>query len=162
MNFKIYETVLGSKDRVFCGGGEIPQKSHKNPPKIPLFYTHAVTKELASWVSQARLPRTEPSTELITAHKGNSYDAHAAGQTRDFSALPKHREVSSCCRLPYRQLVQLRERLQVVIVGLRPPGETRRSVILRGGPFPSRRTTSSFDADHFLRRGPLPSTRTER
>ena len=40
------------------------------------------------------------------------------------------------------------------IVGLRPSGETRRSVILRGGPFPSRRTTSSFDADHFLRRGP--------
>ena len=45
-----------------------------------------------------------------------------------------------------RQLVQLRERLQVVLIGLRPPGETRRSVILRRGPFPSRRTTS-FDAD---------------
>ena len=42
-------------------------------------------------VSQARLPRTEPSTELITAHKGNNCDAHAALQTRDFSALPKHR-----------------------------------------------------------------------
>ena len=42
-------------------------------------------------MSQARLPRTEPSTELITAHKGNNCDAHAALQTRDFSALPKHR-----------------------------------------------------------------------
>ena len=42
-------------------------------------------------MSQARLPRTEPSTELITAHKVNNCDAHAALQTRDFSALPKHR-----------------------------------------------------------------------
>ena len=42
-------------------------------------------------MSQARLPRTEPSTELITAHKGNNCDAHAALQTGDFSALPKHR-----------------------------------------------------------------------
>ena len=42
-------------------------------------------------MSQARLPRMEPSTELITAHKGNNCDAHAALQTRDFSALPKHR-----------------------------------------------------------------------
>ena len=45
-------------------------------------------------MSQARLPRTEPSTELITAHKGNNCDAHAAPQTRDFSALPKHRDLS--------------------------------------------------------------------
>ena len=45
-------------------------------------------------MSQARLPRTEPSTELITAHKGNNCDAHAALQTRDFSALPKHRGLS--------------------------------------------------------------------
>ena len=44
-------------------------------------------------MSQARLPRTEPSTELITAHKGNNCDAHAALQTRDFSALPKHRVI---------------------------------------------------------------------
>ena len=43
-------------------------------------------------MSQARLPRTEPSTELITAHKGNNCDAHAALQTGDFSALPKHRD----------------------------------------------------------------------
>ena len=43
-------------------------------------------------MSQARLPRTEPSTELITAHKVNNCDAHASSQTRDFSALPKHRE----------------------------------------------------------------------
>ena len=50
-------------------------------------------------MSQARLPRTEPSTELITAHKGNNCDAHAALQTRDFSALPKHRE----CK-PFRTL----------------------------------------------------------
>ena len=42
-------------------------------------------------MSQARLPRTEPSTELITAHKLNNCDAHAALQTGDFSALPKHR-----------------------------------------------------------------------
>ena len=40
-------------------------------------------------MSQARLPRTEPSTELITAHKVNNCDAHAALQTGDFSALPK-------------------------------------------------------------------------
>ena len=42
-------------------------------------------------MSQARLPRTEPSTELITAHKVNHCDALPGSQTRDFSALPKHR-----------------------------------------------------------------------
>jgi hypothetical protein len=42
-------------------------------------------------VSQARLPRTEPSTELITAHKVNTATLMPPVQTRDFSALPKHR-----------------------------------------------------------------------
>mgnify|MGYP006266017479 CR=1 FL=1 len=31
-------------------------------------------------MSQARLPRTEPSTELITAHKVNHRAAHVAGR----------------------------------------------------------------------------------
>ena len=31
-------------------------------------------------MSQARLPRTEPSTELITAHKANHRAAHVAGR----------------------------------------------------------------------------------
>ena len=43
-------------------------------------------------MSQARLPRTEPSTELITAHKVNTATLMPPVQTRDFSALPKHRE----------------------------------------------------------------------
>ena len=42
-------------------------------------------------MSQARLPRTEPSTELITAHKVNTATLMPPVQTRDFSALPKHR-----------------------------------------------------------------------
>ena len=42
-------------------------------------------------MSQARLPRTEPSTELITAHKVNTATLIPPVQTRDFSALPKHR-----------------------------------------------------------------------
>ena len=53
-------------------------------------------------MSQARLPRTEPSTELITAHKGNNCDAHAALQTGDFSALPKHR-VQNSLRIPFER-----------------------------------------------------------
>ena len=46
-------------------------------------------------MSQARLPRTEPSTELITAHKVNTATLMPPVQTRDFSALPKHRVSSS-------------------------------------------------------------------
>ena len=43
-------------------------------------------------MSQARLPRTEPSTELITAHKVNNRDAHARlSRGGIFQALPKHR-----------------------------------------------------------------------
>jgi hypothetical protein len=38
-------------------------------PITPL--RQAQQAELASWVSKARLPRTEPSTELISAHKVN-------------------------------------------------------------------------------------------
>ena len=49
-------------------------------------------------MSQARLPRTEPSTELITAHKVNTATLMPPVQTRDFSALPKHREQT--LRLP--------------------------------------------------------------
>ena len=45
-------------------------------------------------MSQARLPRTEPSTELITAHKVNTATLMPPVQTRDFSALPKHRDTS--------------------------------------------------------------------
>ena len=37
------------------------------------------------------LPRTEPSTYLITAHKVNNRAAHVRCQRRDFQALPKHR-----------------------------------------------------------------------
>ena len=44
-------------------------------------------------MSQARLPRTEPSTELITAHKVNTATLMPPVQTRDFSALPKHRAI---------------------------------------------------------------------
>ena len=58
-------------------------------------------------MSQVRLPRTEPSTELITAHKVNNCDAHAALQAGDFSALPKHRARDShgpCCAADSRKL----------------------------------------------------------
>ena len=50
--------------------------------------------ELASWVSQARLPRTEPSTELITAHKVNHRAAHVAGRALGiFAKVRSHRVV---------------------------------------------------------------------
>lgn len=50
-------------------------------------------------MSQARLPRTEPSTELITAHKVNTATLMPPVQTRDFSALPKHRAHSEASNL---------------------------------------------------------------
>ena len=49
-------------------------------------------------MSQARLPRTEPSTELITAHKVNTATLMPPVQTRDFSALPKHRDLEKRVR----------------------------------------------------------------
>ena len=53
--------------------------------------------ELASWVSQARLPRTEPSTELITAHKVNHRAAHVAGRALGiFGKVRSHRAIVSC------------------------------------------------------------------
>ena len=51
-------------------------------------------------MSQARLPRTEPSTELITAHKVNTATLMPPVQTRDFSALPKHREKTATFLAP--------------------------------------------------------------
>ena len=44
-------------------------------------------------MSQARLPRTEPSTELITAHKANHRAAHVAGRAVGiFAKVRSHRE----------------------------------------------------------------------
>jgi len=40
-------------------------------------------------VAQARLPRTEPSTELITAHKGNNCHAHDACPDPGFFGSPE-------------------------------------------------------------------------
>ena len=43
-------------------------------------------------MSQARLPRTEPSTELITAHKANHRAAHVAGRALGiFAGAGSHR-----------------------------------------------------------------------
>ena len=43
-------------------------------------------------MSQARLPRTEPSTELITAHKVNHCAAHVAGRALGiFAKVRSHR-----------------------------------------------------------------------
>ena len=43
-------------------------------------------------MSQARLPRTEPSTELITAHKVNHRAAHVAGRAPGiFAGAGSHR-----------------------------------------------------------------------
>ena len=43
-------------------------------------------------MSQARLPRTEPSTELITAHKVNHRAAHVAGRALGiFAKVRSHR-----------------------------------------------------------------------
>ena len=43
-------------------------------------------------MSQARLPRTEPSTELITAHKANHRAAHVAGRAVGiFAKVRSHR-----------------------------------------------------------------------
>ena len=45
-------------------------------------------------MSQARLPRTEPSTELITAHKVNHRAAHVAGRALGiFGKVRSHRGV---------------------------------------------------------------------
>ena len=48
-------------------------------------------------MSQARLPRAEPSTELITAHKVNNCDAHAACPDPGFFGSPE----APCCLLAY-------------------------------------------------------------
>ena len=46
-------------------------------------------------MSQARLPRTEPSTELITAHKANHRAAHVAGRAVGiFAKVRSHRVLS--------------------------------------------------------------------
>ena len=47
-------------------------------------------------MSQARLPRTEPSTELISAHKVNHRAAHVAGHAPGiFAKVRSHRDRSS-------------------------------------------------------------------
>ena len=50
-------------------------------------------------MSQARLPRTEPSTELITAHKVNHRAAHVAGRALGiFAKVRSHRVTAVCVR----------------------------------------------------------------
>ena len=54
-------------------------------------------------MSQARLPRTEPSTELITAHKVNHRAAHVAGRALGiFAKVRSHRvlQLAEVKRLP--------------------------------------------------------------
>ena len=47
-------------------------------------------------MSQARLQRTEPSTELITAHKVNHRAAHVAGRALGiFAKVRSHRAESA-------------------------------------------------------------------
>ena len=47
-------------------------------------------------MSQARLPRTEPSTELISAHKVNHRAAHVAGRAPGiFAGAGLHRGIKS-------------------------------------------------------------------
>ena len=49
-------------------------------------------------MSQARLPRTEPSTELITAHKANHRAAHVAGRAVGiFAKVRSRREPPELC-----------------------------------------------------------------
>jgi len=54
-------------------------------------------------VSQARLPRTEPSTELISAHKVNHRAAHVAGRAPGiFAGAGSHRVPHSCAEVRER------------------------------------------------------------